>query len=1074
MRAASRIATVVALLSLGIVGAPVAAHADVYLTITNVLRPRPNTVFVGVAPNDSGVSIELHPANPDTGYVGPLVGGCEPDSAQLPPCGTDPVLGGIEFPVNDAVVTPGVYAVYAYQFPNGFGAANWYIPAAPPPNQGPPPPSQAPTIKTVSAQSEFTCGGLVTNITGTNLAAVTSVSVGSGAASFVEPPTATSLSVVVPPGPAGHTQLTVTSQYGSASVPFTYYAPLDEALGLNSGTLFLRNSVCSGVYAPNENLRVDEDANRVYVRELDPTAPKISFHLGSPFGLVTGQNAVSVPRSDVTSIDLGFNTPAGLTSNFDLEADIPISAVLRGPGSNVLTMNAPDASKTVSVINGSSYVAFGPTAPGNFSTFHGGSGNDVVAVGSGASVLDGGGGDNQVNYSSYKRDVTVRLPQPGQTVTVTNAEGTQNLSNFDEVVGGSGNDHLYGNDDPNYIDGGPGNDVLKGGPHNDSDRFEGGPGVNTVDYSDHAAPVTVHLADSGDSTGNGSVGENDIFLDASIQNIIGSSFNDHLTGNSGNNTIEGGGGGYDVMVGGGGVDTVDYHDQTLAVTVTLPEPGATSTNNGVYGHDSITGFSNIIGGSGNDTLTGNSGPNVIRGGPGADTIVGGGGVDTVDYSDHTAKVTVTLPNSGVSYGNGSAGENDTIDASIENVTGGSGYNTLIGNNADNVLDASASNYQAVLYGNGGNDTLLGGSAADVISGGPGFDHIYGGAGYDLIDAVDDTADVVSCGADGGAAHIDLKPAVYDTNVNFDCNVIGQDGWAGPYAPAGVGATHTAGIGVASLGTNQLSLVDTDTTGAIWYQSYNGSAWSAPMSLGGTTYGKPAIAKIGTYGLVVAVQGIDNNIYTKKWGCFGLVCAWQSTWTVVSAPPTGLALSAPAVVGQGTDGSLMLYVQGADRRLWGRGYDAPTNRWGSWFAASASVAMATGSAPAVANTTTVGLQDVYVRGVDNKLYEIASACPLGSCGFDANGFTALGGGGFTGSPTATTTGSGWAEVLISDASGFVHERAFVPGVGWYGWSTVTGPGYLVPAATSARFGTISLFTLLGGTNNVRDWYYQPTP
>ena len=100
------------------------------------------------------------------------------------------------------------------------------------------------------------------------------------------------------------------------------------------------------------------------------------------------------------------------------------------------------------------------------------------------------------------------------------------------------------------------------------------------------------------------------------------------------------------------------------------------------------------------------------------------GVDTVTYASRTEPVSVTLlpppcaspapgcldghTNDGQTNG-GQVGENDTVIA-VENVIGGSGNDTLVGNSAANVL-----------RGGGGNDSLDGGSGADVLDGGAGID-----------------------------------------------------------------------------------------------------------------------------------------------------------------------------------------------------------------------------------------------------------------------------------------------------------------------------------------------------------------
>ena len=76
---------------------------------------------------------------------------------------------------------------------------------------------------------------------------------------------------------------------------------------------------------------------------------------------------------------------------------------------------------------------------------------------------------------------------------------------------------------------------------------------------------------------------------------------------------------------------------------------------------------------------------------------------------------------------------------IENAWGGSGNDSLIGNQADNVLRGYAGNDRLeglegndVLDGGAGNDTLKGGAGADELLGGDGDDLLDGGAGNDTL------------------------------------------------------------------------------------------------------------------------------------------------------------------------------------------------------------------------------------------------------------------------------------------------------------------------------------------------------
>src|SRR5262249_57077908 len=114
-------------------------------------------------------------------------------------------------------------------------------------------------------------------------------------------------------------------------------------------------------------------------------------------------------------------------------------------------------------------------------------------------------------------------------------------------------------------------------------------------------------------------------------------------------------------------DTIDLSATSAAVNVNLGTSPQTIVNLTLTlntGH----AVRNIIGGSGNDTLTGDANANVLTGGPGNDTLIGGAGDDTyrfdidgalgsdsiteaanegndtLDFSASSAAVTATLAN----------------------------------------------------------------------------------------------------------------------------------------------------------------------------------------------------------------------------------------------------------------------------------------------------------------------------------------------------------------------------------------------------------------------------------------------
>lgn len=107
-----------------------------------------------------------------------------------------------------------------------------------------------------------------------------------------------------------------------------------------------------------------------------------------------------------------------------------------------------------------------------------------------------------------------------------------------------------------------------------------------------------------------------------------------------------------------------------------------------------------------------------------------GGVDTLDLSGYAENAEIDLrPGSFSSAGptsdNGPAKYNISIAVGvvIEDAVGGSGHDTITGNDAPNVLTGAA-----------GNDSLLGGVSADSLIGGDGDDRIAGGTENDFVDA----------------------------------------------------------------------------------------------------------------------------------------------------------------------------------------------------------------------------------------------------------------------------------------------------------------------------------------------------
>ena len=124
-----------------------------------------------------------------------------------------------------------------------------------------------------------------------------------------------------------------------------------------------------------------------------------------------------------------------------------------------------------------------------------------------------------------------------------------------------GNDILRGGDGDDNLFGGEGRDLLEGGAG--ADALNGGSGGDTADYSNSDGRVNISLL-SGYASGGHAAG--DTF--DSIENLIGTRFDDRLVGNNGNNALQGMAGA-DVLMGNGGEDTASYLLSNEAVNISL-------------------------------------------------------------------------------------------------------------------------------------------------------------------------------------------------------------------------------------------------------------------------------------------------------------------------------------------------------------------------------------------------------------------------------------------------------------------------------------------------------------------------
>jgi Ca2+-binding RTX toxin-like protein len=447
----------------------------------------------------------------------------------------------------------------------------------------------------------------------------------------------------------------------------------------------------------------------------------------------------------------------------------------------------------------------------------GNSGNNYLDGQAGIDTLIGGAGNDTYSLEQGEDIIQETSASPTEIDTVrslyeyTLGENLERLQLIDIIpleyvgndvvgAGNSLNNTLEGNNGSNFLSGNSGDDLLEG--KRGYDTLDGGTGNDTASFSSNISnefgSVFANL-----ETGFAYIGYYSIAAEGyvqaetkliSIENLLGSTWDDNLIGNSGNNIVNGdygsdsltggdgndlleGGSDFDTLDGGGGFDTLDggagndiywvdstgdiisetsiiateidtvrsYVNYTLGEnlerlslqgTSNLNATGNTLNNLlvGTTGHNSLSGQ------AGNDTLLGGSGNDILNGGEGVDSLAGNAGNDIylVDNTGDIVSETTTLAtdiDTVRSYVNYTLGENlerlSLQGTSNLNATGNSLNNLLVGNTGYNSLNGQA-----------GNDTLLGGVGNDILNGGSGIDSLAGNAGNDIY-LVDSTGDIAS-------------------------------------------------------------------------------------------------------------------------------------------------------------------------------------------------------------------------------------------------------------------------------------------------------------------------------------------
>ncbi len=204
----------------------------------------------------------------------------------------------------------------------------------------------------------------------------------------------------------------------------------------------------------------------------------------------------------------------------------------------------------------------------------------------------------------------------------------------------------------------------------DSDQINGAGGSDTVSDAFSRRGVLINLASQATADGI----DSDTLL--SIENAVGSAFDDMIIGVARPNVLDGGLEGSDQIFGGGDLDTVSYAASLRALLINLHGQAAADG----IDTDTLSSMENAVGSSFDDIIVSSDAANRIN---------GSGGSDTVSY-DLSARGQL------INLAGGQATDGIFTDTllSIENAIGSAFGDIIVSSDAANRID-----------GRGGSDTV---------------------------------------------------------------------------------------------------------------------------------------------------------------------------------------------------------------------------------------------------------------------------------------------------------------------------------------------------------------------------------
>jgi Ca2+-binding RTX toxin-like protein len=714
---------------------------------------------------------------------------------------------------------------------------------------------------------------------------------------------------------------------------------------------------------------------------------------------------------------------------------------------------------TVSYLSGSGgndtlIGAINAIAPG--STLEGGAGNDsLFSDGVGDIALGGLGNDTIFNDSGR--------------ASLSGGSGNDVITGADDqttVYGGVGNDSItfadeknvaFGEDGDDTIIGLKGNDIFSGGAGND--YIEGAEAANSASLLfGNSGNDTLYLGDTSPDSAYGGQGDDSVFAGSTA-----SANGQYLSGDKGADKITYLGKGKDVVLDG---------DRSASGQSVGTDAGADTFVLASSGTDLPTNLF-ILGGGGNDSVIGSGTGAVVPAllGVGASIFAGKGDDYFNVVSSGSAQISGDLGNDSGSvalsgndtlFGDGATQGSDAALGNDQFTVTGSGGNFIFGDTAlgtiggNDTLDVTKAGSGNVIYGGGGNDSLVS-AGGNTLIGGAGNDiYVFGAGDKVLFDSLGvntyvagsgaSTSDVVTVQAgdsftggatflvtgeaeliktlsNGGVIASDAKDLIQIGTVDGVTSLKGGDDTFSGVNLAGSGVV-SGGDGndnITFTGTDVAAgLIDggsgndivkfTDTLGASIAAKVVGGDGNDTLDVAGIFAGSFSggagndVVKIGTVaaGASIDLGAGDERIVIAQVGTaagIATILGGEGNDTISVGSDLSSGTSTDLVIDGGAGNDIIYGKQyGGDSISGGAGND--TLFGGGFGVGAGSSVTGTNTSQALGDTLVGGAgADVFVLGTSAKLgYLLGTANGVGTQNFGQDGFF------FTGS-SATAAGSG---------------------------------------------------------------------